>query len=785
MLSPTWWEVTGADSTRTPAPMTLSRGDNDPDLYPPGQSSTTSPHRRAFWHPGIGVWQLDDISNEGGSQLSFGKFNTWDTARRVATTMSQRYCNSPTAYSVFGPWCACGSDGTCGAPDRSRCETTFNRIYNPNGPPEHPIEFDYSVDSYGGSDVRTCRWVGGTATFTCVYVNPALAQGYTGSWIGNPNGTIPLAKPFYVFKEDSSGTFFEWRYWMSSDTGFGSDYAARRRYGNNSRSGLFWIIDAAQTLQGLCDVTASRGACNPSCSVGTTATKAGCVPVCYSLTLTRNTASGGGIPTATPVRSQDCPTGQYIAGEPITLSAAPSSGWTIGSWNGTQNNSSTSTTNTVVMPAANHTAGVNYVQSAVSYTLTVSVSGPGTVGSSPAGIACPTDCAESYMAGTRVTLAGVPISGAAFTGWGGDSDCSDGVVDMTAARTCQATFTSSPTLPVVTVSAMDAIAREAGLETGAFRITRSGSTANPLGLAVSQSGTASYGNDYDPFLNSGAIIPAGNASLDLVVSPHQDTLVEGNETVTLTVNPQSTYVVGTPTAATVTIIDDDSANSGAPLVNTLPPTALGYTSGRLNGIVNPNGLPTTAWFEWGQNTLYGSDTQHQSVGAGSTQLSFLHPLSNIYCGAIYHYRAVATSAAGTNYGTDEILDLPECPADSSRRFFTVTPCRILDTRVGAPLQSGVQYAVSLGGPACAIPYSAKAVSANITVVGGTGYGFLTVWPADVARPGTSSINFSVGQTRGNNAVLGLDTRSGSVIIEPVVLNGGTVHVIIDVNGYFD
>jgi hypothetical protein len=80
---------------------------------------------------------------------------------------------------------------------------------------------------------------------------------------------------------------------------------------------------------------------------------------CY--TLTRTHTGSGGDPTAAPTSSSGCAAGKYHAGESISLTASPAAGWNVGSWSGTNNNSSTSTTNTVTMPAGNRTVTVNYV----------------------------------------------------------------------------------------------------------------------------------------------------------------------------------------------------------------------------------------------------------------------------------------------------------------------------------------------------------------------------------------------------------------------------------------
>jgi hypothetical protein len=117
-------------------------------------------------------------------------------------------------------------------------------------------------------------------------------------------------------------------------------------------------------------------------------------------------------------------------------------------------------------------------------------------------------------------------------------------------------------------------------------------------------------------------------------------------------------------------------------------------------------------------------------------------------------------------------------------FYTVTACRMLDTRSSSPVAAGGTLTVILTGAPCGIPSGARSVSVNVTVTQPTGSGYLTIYPADGAKPLISDINFSTGQTRANNSALRLSADgTGSVD----VYNGsaaGTVQVIVDVNGYF-
>jgi uncharacterized repeat protein (TIGR01451 family) len=119
-------------------------------------------------------------------------------------------------------------------------------------------------------------------------------------------------------------------------------------------------------------------------------------------------------------------------------------------------------------------------------------------------------------------------------------------------------------------------------------------------------------------------------------------------------------------------------------------------------------------------------------------------------------------------------------------YFTVTPCRLLDTRttLGGAFTDGTVEVVPIQG-VCGIPATAKAVSLNVTAVGPTGEGFLVLYPSDQARPGTSNVNYEPGQIRSNNALVRLGA-DGAIKVFPQVLPGaGSVDVVIDVVGYFE
>jgi hypothetical protein len=119
-------------------------------------------------------------------------------------------------------------------------------------------------------------------------------------------------------------------------------------------------------------------------------------------------------------------------------------------------------------------------------------------------------------------------------------------------------------------------------------------------------------------------------------------------------------------------------------------------------------------------------------------------------------------------------------------FFTVSPCRVFDTRVvtgptaGAPLTCGTDLNFAVGGT-CGVPASVKSVSLNVTATEPTAKGNLSVFAAGAPAPLVSSLNYAAGLTRANNAVTPL-SASGQIAVH--CAPSGTTHVIVDVNGYF-
>ena len=149
----------------------------------------------------------------------------------------------------------------------------------------------------------------------------------------------------------------------------------------------------------------------------------------------------------------------------------------------------------------------------------------------------------------------------------------------------------------------------------------------------------------------------------------------------------------------------------------------------------------------------------------------------------------------------------ECAGPLS--FYTVDPCRWLDTRVPGcvvgggcwegPFKDGQtrKYLVQ-GAAVCpatvrgSVPVGACAIVLNVVATQATGRGRLVLYNAYLwERPLVSSINFGVGQTTTNMVIaqLGQDPGPPAPILPDLaiyarVAGGGTVHVVVDMVGYF-
>lgn len=243
LLAVTWPEV-ASGSTGSPSPMAVGRWDTGfANLYEGANPSTQYP--RAFWHPGVGMWQLDD-GGLGASMSMDARVNSLSSARKAAAEMKRLWNNSSGTKAArraaaWVPWTACNDNS---------CETIFNHIYNAATDSIAEVTSDPNVGRNGGMTAQTCSWTSGGATFTCWKWNPASAQGVTTSWQQDPNGaTYPSGPtPLSTVTVIVPTSTYEYRFWLKELTIYTTqDIQAKRTMGSNSRNGLTW-----QRFRGIC-----------------------------------------------------------------------------------------------------------------------------------------------------------------------------------------------------------------------------------------------------------------------------------------------------------------------------------------------------------------------------------------------------------------------------------------------------------------------------------------------------------------------------------------------------
>ena len=128
-------------------------------------------------------------------------------------------------------------------------------------------------------------------------------------------------------------------------------------------------------------------------------------------------------------------------------------------------------------------------------------------------------------------------------------------------------------------------------------------------------------------------------------------------------------VVATNNVGTSRGADGTFTTTGAPAVATGPVTftSLSLTSAEVNGTLDPRGLATTWWFEFGRTRAYGFRTAEMQVAAGTATARVSSLLQSLAPGRRWHYRLVARSAAGASAGADASFATPPRPLDALGR----------------------------------------------------------------------------------------------------------------------
>jgi hypothetical protein len=103
------------------------------------------------------------------------------------------------------------------------------------------------------------------------------------------------------------------------------------------------------------------------------------------------------------------------------------------------------------------------------------------------------------------------------------------------------------------------------------------------------------------------------------------------------------------------------AQAAVPALSTGPASHVSYSSASLNGLVNPRGVDTTYYFQYGTSAAYGGQTEVASAGASTHTVGVSRAITGLEPVTLYHYRLIALSAAGTSVGKDRTFTTTKAP----------------------------------------------------------------------------------------------------------------------------
>jgi hypothetical protein len=98
-----------------------------------------------------------------------------------------------------------------------------------------------------------------------------------------------------------------------------------------------------------------------------------------------------------------------------------------------------------------------------------------------------------------------------------------------------------------------------------------------------------------------------------------------------------------------------------PSVDSVRLSDLTFSSGLFSGDVNPHGLTTNYYFQYGPNAAYGAQTPLSPVGHGTAEVKVSQLVTGLQPATTYHFRLVAASSAGVTRGSDHVFRTPKLP----------------------------------------------------------------------------------------------------------------------------
>jgi hypothetical protein len=351
------------------------------------------------------------------------------------------------------------------------------------------------------------------------------------------------------------------------------------------------------------------------------------------------------------------------------------------------------------------------------------------------------------------------------------------------------TIVDNDPLPILSIGDVPLTEGESGTTAAIFPLSLSAPSGRVVSVtAATADGTATAGSDYLPGTWA-VVFPPGDTAETVNVPVRGDRVWEADETLTVDLSGAANATLGNAQGEG-TILNDDAQGLSIADVDVAEPV-----SGTRPAVFTVTLSPTSAspvTVDYATTALSASAGSDYDQASGtltfdpgvSTRTLSVTVRADALAEGVESFRVDLSGSSGAGIAYGQAIGRIHDPGS----FFTLTPCRVLDTRnlagpYGGPaLAAGQSRPFTLAGR-CGIPASARAASVNLTVTLPTAQGNLRLYPAGQAVPPTSTLNYAGGQTRANNAVVGL-SPSGALAIRCSQATG-TAHVILDVTGYFE
>ncbi len=203
-----------------------------------------------------------------------------------------------------------------------------------------------------------------------------------------------------------------------------------------------------------------------------------------------------------------------------------------------------------------------------------------------------------------------------------------------------------------------------------------------------------------------------------------------------------------------------------------PVSGVQATAGR--GTVNVSWSPPTTGAAPLAYLVRTSDGQRQTVAWPARSATF-PSLTN---GTAYSFTVTSSNGSGLSAASGAVAATPAAAAGT---YVPLTaPQRLLDTRRSSPVSAGATLDLQVAGLAGVPATGVSSVAVNLTAVGSSAAGYLTVYPSGQARPATSSLNFERGVDTANMVVAKLGANGKISIFNA----SGSTDVLVDVVGYY-